>query len=128
MSRILLDTHTFLWLSDAPERLPKRVRTLVADPKSERFVSIATLWEIAIKKSLGKLHIRQSVATFVQTYSDVIVFLPISASHLTVIESLPLYHRDPFDRIIIAQAMTENISTLSVDVAFDAYNIERIWA
>jgi PIN domain nuclease of toxin-antitoxin system len=127
MSKILLDTHTFLWLADTPERLPERVRTLVAKPDTERIVSIASLWEIAIKKSLGKLSTRHTVPEFMQTYQDVMVFLPIQAPHLAIIESLPLHHRDPFDRLIIAQAMAENIPVVSIDTAFDAYRVERVW-
>jgi PIN domain nuclease of toxin-antitoxin system len=125
--RVLLDTNAFIWLSDSPEQLPQAIRQILEDARSQLLVSIATPWEIAIKKSIGKLKTRHTAQQFITTYEDIIEFLPIQADHLAIIETLPLHHRDPFDRIIIAQAITENIPVVSSDEAFDDYSVERIW-
>ncbi len=125
--RVLLDTNVFIWLSDSPELLPQSVRQIADDDHNELLVSIASPWEIAIKKSIGKLKTRHTVQQFMAAYEDIIEFLPIQAHHLAIVETLPLHHRDPFDRIIIAQAIAENIPVISSDAAFDDYSVRRIW-
>jgi PIN domain nuclease of toxin-antitoxin system len=125
--RVLLDTNAFLWLSDSPEHIPQATLQILDDTHNELLVSIATPWEIAIKKSIGKLKTRHTAQQFMVAYEDIIEFLPIQAHHLAIVETLPLHHRDPFDRIIIAQAITENIPVISSDAAFDDYYVERIW-
>ena len=125
--RVLLDTQAFIWLTDSPEVLPHNVVQIITDVRTNLLVSIATPWEMAIKKSIGKLATRHSVQEFMALYDDVITFLPITAKYLATVETLPLHHRDPFDRIIIAQALTERIPIISSDAAFDGYGVQRMW-
>ncbi len=125
----LLDTHTFLWFVNGSTKLSHRVRQLIEAPTNENLLSIASLWEMSIKYNLGKLKFELSFDAFIRqevTQSNLQV-LNISLEHLNLTATLPLYHRDPFDRLIIAQAIVENLPILSIDDAFDAYSIERIW-
>jgi PIN domain nuclease of toxin-antitoxin system len=127
--RILLDTHAFLWFLSGDPKLSGHGRQLIEDPGNERLLSVASLWEIAIKISLGKLAV---TGTFEEVFppqieTNAIQILPIEASHLDVVSRLPFLHRDPFDRLIIAQAMVEGIPLLSRDPAFDEYAVTRVW-
>ena len=127
--RYLLDTHTLLWFIDDDEQLSSRARQLIRDPRNERFISIASLWEIAIKASSGKLDLGEP---FEQLFPDKLYFnnigiLDITVDHLTKVATLPFHHRDPFDRLIIAQGMVGNLPIISIDRAFDAYEIIREW-
>ena len=127
--RLLLDTHTFLWfLLDDPQLSPI-ARDYIVDPTSDIEVSPATYWEIAIKISLGKYALPEPYDIFIEREITVNDFhiLPIEPKHTAVLTTLPFYHRDPFDRLLIAQAMVEDIPILSIDPAFDAYPIIRQW-
>ena len=126
---ILLDTHTFLWFVDDNPRLSEPARILIESDNSQPFISMASLWEMAIKISLGKLQLKQPYEIFVpqQLTSNGIGVLNLSIEHTTAIATLPFHHRDPFDRLIIAQAQIENMPLVSVDPAFDAYKIKRVW-
>ena len=102
--KLLLDTHTFIWfVFNAPD-LPLRTRELLEDQATELYFSHASVWEMAIKVSIGKLHFSKNVTALVeaQTQKDDIQLLPITMAHLSLIESLPLHHKDPFDRLLIA--------------------------
>jgi PIN domain nuclease of toxin-antitoxin system len=127
--RILLDTHAFLWfvLNDAQLSAPARVR--IVDPANDVLLSPASYWEIAIKISLGKYQLPQSFQTFMteQIEQNALEILPITPAHAEVVASLPFHHRDPFDRLLIAQAIVEQVPIVSADVALDAYPINRIW-
>lgn len=127
--KILLDTQAFLWIiSDAPE-LSKKAKKLFLDQENELFLSLASIWEMAIKSSLGKLKLKQPIEKFLpaQLQENSILQLDISFRHVVGVTSLPFHHRDPFDRLIISQAIQENLPLLSSDEAFDAYNIQRLW-
>jgi PIN domain nuclease of toxin-antitoxin system len=125
----LLDTHTFLWFITGDRSISKRAREIIDTPSNRPLLSIASLWEIAIKVSIGKLTLHKEYDDMMteQLSHNGIELLPIDFAHLTAVSKLPLHHRDPFDRLIIAQAMSENIPLVSADVAFDAYDITRIW-
>jgi PIN domain nuclease of toxin-antitoxin system len=127
--RLLLDTHTFLWfLLDDPQLSPT-ARDFIINPANDIEVSPATYWEIAIKISLGKYELPEPYDIFIEreiTANDFHI-LPIEPKHTAVLTTLPFYHRDPFDRLLIAQAMVEDIPVLSIDSAFDAYPIIRYW-
>ncbi|MCU0427794.1 MAG: type II toxin-antitoxin system VapC family toxin [Candidatus Kapabacteria bacterium] len=127
MKRLLLDTQSFIWMMNAPEKLHDNALRAIMVDDGHLCVSIASPWEMAIKVSIGKLQLEKSVMKIVQQYEEIVQFLPIEAHHLAAVETLPLYHRDPFDRIIIAQAITENIPVVSSDAAFDGYGVKRIW-
>jgi PIN domain nuclease of toxin-antitoxin system len=128
--KILLDTHTFLWfINDSPELSNNAANLLESDV--DLVLSMVSLWEIAIKISLNKLTLSKSneYERFIpqQLTLNNIEVLNLTLEHLTVVSKLPLHHRDPFDRLLIAQAMSENLQIISVDTKFDSYEIERIW-
>ncbi|MEH2348760.1 MAG: type II toxin-antitoxin system VapC family toxin [Nostoc sp.] len=127
--RLLLDTHTFIWYVTDNSRLSNQVVALINDENNEILLSIASLWEIAIKQNLGKLSFNQSFEIFITQQLNLNDFslLDIKITHITVVATLPLHHRDPFDRILIAQSIVENIPLLSADKIFDAYPSERLW-
>lgn len=127
--RLLLDTHTFIWYVTDNPRLSAHVKLLIEDENNEKLVSIASIWEMAIKHSIGRLNFTLPFMEFVRQQLTVsnIGLLEINIQHIEVVASLPLHHRDPFDRLIIAQSMAEQIPILSVDAIFDAYAIARVW-
>ena len=126
--RILLDTHTFLWFIAGSSKLSSTARQLIESSSSSNLLSLVSLWEIAIKKSVGKLNLAQSFNELVLQHviGNGFEILPIEIHHIALVSTLPLHHRDPFDRLIIAQAVSENISILSVDSSFDAYPIRVV--
>ncbi len=126
--RLLLDTHTFLWFIDDNPRLSARAKALL-ESDADLLLSVASLWEISIKMSIGKFNLSQPFDVFVpqQLAANSIEILPISLAHLGVISTLPFHHRDPFDRLLIAQAMIEQLPIVSIDAAFDAYSVKRLW-
>ena len=129
MSRLLLDTHAFLWwVDDAPE-ITATARRAIADTKNEIYLSLASCWEMSIKSSLGKLQLTKPIERFVsdQLAANGFTLLNIELRHTAKVESLPFYHRDPFDRLLIAQAMTEKITLITVDKAFIEYGVKTLW-
>lgn len=127
--RLLLDTHSFLWFVLDSPRLSASGKRLLEDAENERFLSTVSLWEIAIKISTGKLSFKQPFEGFIvdQIRINEFELLETRIQHFAAVATLPLHHRDPFDRLLIAQAMTESLPIVSVDAAFDAYPIERLW-
>ena len=127
--KLLLDTHSFLWFISGNAKLSVNARMLIEDVSNQPMLSLASLWEMAIKVSIGKLCIGQSFETLIpqQIKLNGIELLNISFSHTAVIATLPFHHRDPFDRLLIAQAMVEKIPIVSRDSAFDTYAITRLW-
>ncbi len=128
--RLLLDTHTFLWFVLNDAQLSSTARSLIVDPNNEVLLSPASYWEIAIKISIGKYSLPTTdFENFMQQQVRVNNFtiLPISIAHAAAVIALPLHHRDPFDRLLAAQAMVEAIPLLSGDAVFDQYPISRIW-
>ena len=126
---LLLDTHTFLWFIAGSSNLSKKARTLIEDADNQIFLSSASLWEIAIKISLGKLKLVDSFETFIPQQLEVngIEMLNIAIGHTAVVAQLPFHHRDPFDRLLIAQAVAEEMPIVSGDEEFDKYEITRLW-
>ena len=127
--RVLLDTHALLWFLAGDERLSARGRQIIGDPTADLLFSVASLWEIAIKHSIGKLPLARPFAeTFpAQLNANAVRALPIEPAHLARLVDLPLHHRDPFDRLIIAQALAEGVPVLTRDRAFGAYPVEVVW-
>lgn len=125
--RQLLDTHTFIWFVMGDPRISVSTRSQIEN--NENLLSIASVWEMAIKHSIGKLNFGLAFNEFIeqQIIRNGIELLPVTIDHITVVATLPLHHRDPFDRILIAQALAENIPLLSADKIFDAYPIRRVW-
>jgi PIN domain nuclease of toxin-antitoxin system len=121
--RLLLDTHTFLWFTDDNPHLPTRA---LLESDIELLLSTASLWEMAIKVSLS---LADPYETFIpqQLALNDIEILPISMAHLTAVAALPLYHRDPFDRLLSAQALVEDLPLAGGDATFDVYGVRRMW-
>lgn len=124
----LLDTNVFLFFINADAALSARSRELLESAET-LLISTASLWEIAIKASLGKLILPSSFSEFIpkQLDENAIDILPITLSHLKSLSRLPFHHKDPFDRLVIAQSISEKLSVVSSDSAFDLYEVERIW-
>lgn len=126
--RLLLDTHAFIWYVENDTRLPEATKIRVQSPDNEILLSIASLWEMGIKTSLEKLILKVSIVDITKMiYENGFELLPILPEHIVKNVSLEFYHRDPFDRMIIAQGLTENIEIVSKDEIFDQYNVKRTW-
>ena len=127
--KLILDAHTVIWAVDAPVRLGPNAATLLADPAHELLVSAATIWEIAIKVGLGKLNLSLPYKHWMtRAVADLgLAVVPITIDYANVQATLPQHHGDPFDRLVIAQALTELVAVVSADVQFDAYGITRLW-
>jgi PIN domain nuclease of toxin-antitoxin system len=123
--RYLLDTHTLLWALDTPEELPDTVRLIIENPSSSLLISIATPWELAIKTQSGKLNANDLLDRFEQLAGYNLIETEVS--HVIRAGRLPLVHRDPFDRLMVAQAMLMGLTLLSCDTIFDRYGAKRIW-
>lgn len=126
---LLLDTHVFIWLSLTPERLSERVTDLLMDETNLWFLSLVSVWEMQIKRQLGKLSLNLPLPELIasQQQTNGLQLLPIELNHIFTLENLPQFHRDPFDRLLIAQAITEQIPLLSIDTVFDHYPVQRLW-
>jgi PIN domain nuclease of toxin-antitoxin system len=127
--RALLDTHSFIWFIGGSERLSARARSLIEARENPMLVSVASLWEIAIKNGLGKLSLDRPFAELIpeQLERQQIGVLGVELQHLAELVRLPQHHRDPFDRLIAAQAIAERLPVISADAALDAYGVQRIW-
>ena len=128
--RLLLDTHGWLWMRAEPERLADSSRQLLHDPANELFLSAASVWEIAIKFAIGKLRLPEPPAVFItqRMVEDRVGALPILHAHALRAGELPLHHRDPFDRLLIAQAQIEGLTVLTADRVFAKYDVPVHWA
>ncbi len=127
--RCLLDTHAFLWFVRGDSRLSDYARELILDVENERLLSVASLWEMAIKTGLGRLELPLSFPDLVeqQVLGVGMELLPILPAHLEAFTKLPFHHKDPFDRLIIAQAMSEDLPVITRDAAFSPYDITVLW-
>lgn len=126
---ILLDTHALVWLATLDGRLSERARAVAEDLDNRLYLSAASVWELAIKKSLGRIAVEPSLPAFLdeQTRALGLRHLDIVRDHAMIVEGLPFHHRDPFDRLLVAQARHEAFAILSADPAFDDYAVTRIW-
>ena len=127
--KVLLDTHSFLWLITGDERLSETAKQTFLNPDTQLFFSAASFWEICIKASLGKITLQSGWSETIQNemLDNSIQWLPIEIPHCIEVAKLPFHHRDPFDRLLIAQAMVEDMHLLSRDSRFSAYAVPRIW-
>jgi PIN domain nuclease of toxin-antitoxin system len=125
---LLLDTHIFLWFVNDDPRLRDRLKDLIENENNFSYLSVASLWEMSIKYNLGKLTLAPSSEEFMEreVSESSINLLNIELEHLKINASLPFHHRDPFDRIIIAQSIAENIPIITVDSVFNQYSITLI--
>jgi PIN domain nuclease of toxin-antitoxin system len=127
--RLLLDTHVFLWAIAKQSRLSDRVRGWLEDGENEAWVSIASVWEIAIKAGLGQLRLPPDLGGFLASQLSVLSFqvLPIGLEHAAAVRDLPLHHRDPFDRLLIAQSRMEGLALVTRDARMKAYEVDVLW-
>jgi PIN domain nuclease of toxin-antitoxin system len=126
---ILLDTHAFLWFIAGDPRLAARMRTLVEDPDNRVLLSVVSLWEIVVKAAIGKLPLTKTIAEVFRedVQGNDIELLMIGVGHLVTLAGMPLHHRDPFDRLLVAQARAEGMPLMSADPVLDAYGLQRLW-
>lgn len=129
MPSLLLDTHAFLWwLNDAP-RLSAAATDAISDAGNDCYLSVASCWEMAIKSSLGKLRLSKPVERFIseQLAANSFTLLNIELRHVGRVQKMPFHHRDPFDRLLIAQAVTEKLTIVTADSAFADYGVKTLW-
>lgn len=129
MKTYLLDTHAFLWFVADDPRLSTTAREVMENSESELLLSMASAWEIAIKLSLGRLELGAAFGAFMAEHLErnAIKVLPIRVDHVERVVNLPFHHRDPFDRLIVAQALVDGVSVIGTDRLFDAYGVGRVW-
>jgi PIN domain nuclease of toxin-antitoxin system len=127
--KLLLDSHVLIWWASSSEKLSERVYSLINDTNNTLVFSIASVWEIQIKLQLGKLNLNSSLPVLIENQQRVnnLQLLPIELTHIYALTNLPNHHRDPFDRLLIAQANVEQVPIVSVDSVFDNYPIQRLW-
>jgi len=127
--RVLLDTHTLLWAVEEPSRLGPDALSTVQDPLNDRLLSAATIWELAIKYGQGKITLSMPYRIWLETaITDLkLEILPVTVEYAERQSTLPAHHKDPFDRMMVAQVLVENIPIVSIDAAFDPYGVVRIW-
>jgi PIN domain nuclease of toxin-antitoxin system len=125
---LLLDTHTLIWLLEGDANLSAAAKEQIENPANTNFVSVATFWEIAIKVSLKKLEMQIPIQNLKQlVWENGIEVLPITIENTLFVSQLPFYHKDPFDRLLVAQAVNENMILVSRDEAMPLYNVQTIW-
>ncbi|HLO20354.1 MAG TPA: type II toxin-antitoxin system VapC family toxin [Sphingomicrobium sp.] len=127
--KLLLDTHAFLWWVEGAPALGRRARAEVSNPDNEVFVSIASCWELAIKLSLGKLRLTQGLERFIpeQLTRNGFGLLGMEFRHVARVADLPFHHRDPFDRVLVAQALQDELAIVSADRMFRKYGVTVVW-
>ncbi len=127
--KLLLDTHTFLWFIAGSLNLSDKARTLIEDQENQRFLSIASLWQMSIKISIGKLTLGMSIFELSEreVCGNAIELLEIQPEHLDELVALPFHHKDPFDRLMIAQSLAENIPLVTKDNTFERYSVNLLW-
>jgi PIN domain nuclease of toxin-antitoxin system len=126
---LVLDTHNFLWFIDGNTKLSWHARELIEDRANAKVISVASLWEMGIKMSLGRLHLAQPFEELIPRQMELNGFglLPLRISHVARVIPLPFHHRDPFDRLLVAQCLAEGLSLVSLDPVFDKYAVRRLW-
>jgi PIN domain nuclease of toxin-antitoxin system len=127
--KLLLDTHAFLWFVMGSPNLSPSARALIEDGANVRLLSVASLWEMAIKLSIGKLTLSAPFDLLIPQQLGIngIALLGIEVGHAAAVSTLSFHHRDPFDRLLIAQSIVESIPIISIDAAFDSYPVKRLW-
>jgi len=126
--KYLLDTHTVLWFFDAPEKLSETTFHSILDPANKKYVSIASVWELAIKMGVGKFVFDGGTERFINNIRENgFGLLSIKVKHVRQVETLPLLHRDPFDRVLVASAMTEGMRLITADANIRLYDVHCLW-
>ena len=126
MATTLIDTHALLWWLTGSQRLPKKARQRIADAHQVSLVSAASAWEISIKMALGKLHAPGDLVAVVEASG--LLWVPVEPAEAYEAGRLPIHHRDPFDRLLVAQATLRSATLVSGDEVFDSYGVSRLWS
>ena len=126
---LLLDSHSFIWMHNEPHKLSAKVAMEILNPASVLFFSIVSIWEIQIKIQIGKFSFKKSLADVISKEQQVnnLQILPVNLSHVLELEKLAFHHKDPFDRLLIAQARIENIILVTADPKLSAYSVNLLW-
>jgi PIN domain nuclease of toxin-antitoxin system len=125
---LLLDTHTIIWFIGNNSRLPQRIREMLDDDSNDVYISVVSLWEISIKTRRGKLDLNKSLGDVVRiSHANGFWFLPVHLEHIFRLDTMEFHHKDPFDRMLIAQSLEEDYALVSCDDAFDLYDVQRLW-
>jgi len=129
MIRVLIDTHVFIWWTSDAKKLSSRVYDLLLDPNVVSVLSVVSIWEMQIKSSLGKIQFKMPLPELVndEISRNGIELLLLSLSHIYALSTLGNHHKDPFDRVLIAQSMDTGLQIVSIDEKFDAYGVQRFW-
>lgn len=125
--RLLLDTHAFLWSTSSPDKLSSAARDACENPANLLYLSHASVWEMLIKEHFGKLRIEGGVRPLIEAEHGQVKLLPISLAHLWQLSSLPPHHRDPFDRLLLAQAAAEGMALVTADATLHKYGLPIVW-
>jgi PIN domain nuclease of toxin-antitoxin system len=126
--KLLLDTHTFIWWDSDPSQLSSRASTFLQDPTNSVWLGVVSVWEMVIKSQLGKLTFRLPLAEILaQQQANGLQILPISLDHSLAVESLPAIHRDPFDRMLAAQSIVEDMELVTANEIFNHYPVRILW-
>ncbi len=127
--KLLLDTHTLLWWQTDPDELSETVLQTIGNVEHDIFISVVNLWEIQIKAQLGKLNLPRPLPDLIQRQQDLNGFeiLKITSKHIYELDNLPLHHKDPFDRLLIAQARFEGLTLVTHDPKMELYEVEELW-
>lgn len=127
--RLLLDTHAFIWLWEDISKIPPRVLAACEDPENQLYLSIASIWEMQIKVAVGRLSFQQPLSEIIeqQKNENGISILPVSLAHVWQLAKLPMYHNDPFDRMLVAQACADQLALITADRHIERYAVELFW-
>ena len=126
--RLLLDTHVFIWWADQQESLSATALSALKDEANELLLSVASVWEMQIKVQLGKLRLSRPLRELVESQVEMndLKILPVGLAHVLVLDTLPFHHKDPFDRLLIAQSIQEDVTLVSADPEFPAYSVKLL--
>ena len=127
--KLLLDSHAFVWMHEEPHKLSVNVVSEILNPANQIFLSVVTAWEIQIKIAIKKFSFSDTLEKVIlqEQQTNKIQILPIQLSHALYLENLPLHHKDPFDRLLISQAIVENMTLVSADTKFPKYQVNLLW-
>jgi len=126
--QLLLDTHTIIWYTEADPHLPNHVRQEIKDNSNDVYFSVVSLWEMSVKMRQGKLDLSRSLVNTVRLLRDYGFYvLEVNLAHVLQLDTLEQHHKDPFDRMLIAQTLAEDFTLVGCDEAFDAYGVRRLW-
>ncbi|MFO7883209.1 MAG: type II toxin-antitoxin system VapC family toxin [Desulfobacteraceae bacterium] len=127
--KLLLDTHTFIWWSDKPENLSERVLDVCQNSENSLILSMVSIWEMQIKIQIGKMRLTHPLSYLIDNQQNInnLQILPVTLGHIYMLDNLPMHHRDPFDRLLICQAVEEKLFLVSKDSVFSDYSVNLYW-